>query len=174
MLGEGGSKTVKTIMSDSIKAQTSPEVDIHSDGDARHAEYVEKDLDKTSSSTTDPESANPAGATPTATRGIIKREELPRGGLANDEIEPTEAELSTLRRVADYFPTAAYFVVIVELCERFGYYGINAPLQNYISYPKEGHPTNGQPGAIGLGQQGATGLTNCMRACTIIASNVIH
>ncbi|KAI5805465.1 POT family-domain-containing protein [Peziza echinospora] len=90
----------------------------------------------------------------------IKREELPRGGLADDEIEPTEEELSTLRRVADYFPTAAYFVVIVELCERFGYYGINAPLQNYISYPKEGHPTNGQPGAIGLGQQGATGLTN--------------
>ncbi|KAF8459793.1 hypothetical protein BDZ91DRAFT_458984 [Kalaharituber pfeilii] len=90
---------------------------------------------------------------------LIKREELPRCGLADNEFDLTDEELSTLRRVADHFPVAAYFIVIVELCERFGYYGINAPLQNYISYPKEGN-VDGELGAIGLGQQGATASTN--------------
>ncbi|CAZ83983.1 unnamed protein product [Tuber melanosporum] len=91
---------------------------------------------------------------------ILRREELPRGGLADDEIEPTPEELATLRRVSDSLPISAYYVVVVELCERFSYYGCNAPLQNYISYPKEGNKKNGQPGALGLGQQGATALTN--------------
>lgn len=42
---------------------------------------------------------------------ILRREELPRGGLADDEIEPTPEELATLRRVSDSFPISAYYVV---------------------------------------------------------------
>lgn len=62
--------------------------------------------------------------------------------------EPTEEERQTLRKVADRMPWPAFLVAIVELCERFTYYGLSGPFQNYIqnSY----HDPNGLPGAIGM------------------------
>ncbi|KAJ2829274.1 peptide transporter ptr2, partial [Coemansia furcata] len=79
---------------------------------------------------------------------------------AGDILQPgerwaTEEDMSTLRRVADKIPTAAYFVVLTEFCERFTYYGITGPFQNYIS---NGYQVpNSRPGAIDGGQQMATG-----------------
>ncbi|KAI1909201.1 peptide transporter ptr2 [Ophidiomyces ophidiicola] len=76
----------------------------------------------------------------------------------NSEKEPTEEECYSLRRVAGPLPWSAFLVALVELCERFAYYGITGPFQNYVENPyKPGSPT---PGAIGLGQSGATGLTS--------------
>ena len=64
-----------------------------------------------------------------------------------EDDEPTEEEKRTLRKVADRLPWSAYLVAMVELCERFTYYGLSGPFQNYIqnSYndPSE------LPGAIG-------------------------
>lgn len=37
---------------------------------------------------------------------------------------PTEEEIATLRRVADKMPIGAFAIVIVELCERFAFYGV--------------------------------------------------
>lgn len=37
---------------------------------------------------------------------------------ANSEVIPNEEEQSTLRRVADSIPLAAWLLVLVELCER--------------------------------------------------------
>ena len=71
--------------------------------------------------------------------------------------EPTEEELRTLRRVADKLPKSAWLVAIIELCERFAYYGLSGPFQNYIQNPYHDPKL---PGAIGLGQTGATGLGN--------------
>lgn len=71
---------------------------------------------------------------------------------------PTEEEKQTLRKVSDKLPWSAFLVAVVELCERFAYYGLSGPFQNYIS--NSYHDPNGLPGAIGLDQQGATGLTN--------------
>jgi proton-dependent oligopeptide transporter, POT family len=48
------------------------------------------------------------------------------------------------------------FVVVVELCERFTYYGLTPPFQNYIQNTQADDP----PGWLGLGQQGGTGLGN--------------
>ena len=48
------------------------------------------------------------------------------------------------------------FVVVVELCERFTYYGLSPPFQNYI----QNGPNDDPQGYLGLGQQGATGLGN--------------
>jgi proton-dependent oligopeptide transporter, POT family len=48
------------------------------------------------------------------------------------------------------------FVVIVELCERFTFYGLTPPFQNYI----QNGPNDDPRGYLGLGQQGATGLGN--------------
>lgn len=72
--------------------------------------------------------------------------------------EPTDEEKRTLRKVADKLPWATFLVAVVELCERFTYYGLSGPFQNYIS--NSYHDPNGLPGAIGLNQSGATGLTN--------------
>ncbi|KAI9724732.1 MAG: hypothetical protein M1812_000007 [Candelaria pacifica] len=74
-----------------------------------------------------------------------------------DGDEPTDEEKATLRHVCDKLPWSTFLVAIVELCERFAYYGLSGPFQNYIQKPYEKGST---PGALGLGQTGATGLTN--------------
>ncbi|KAI9753981.1 MAG: hypothetical protein M4579_004911 [Chaenotheca gracillima] len=76
------------------------------------------------------------------------------GNLESDE--PTEDELARLRRVSDKLPWSAFLVAVVELCERFSYYGLSGPFQNYMQNSYGGD----KPGAIGLGQTGATGLSN--------------
>jgi POT family proton-dependent oligopeptide transporter len=46
---------------------------------------------------------------------------------------------------------------MVELCERFTYYGCQGLFQNYIQRKYDG--SDGGPGALGMGQKGATGLS---------------
>ena len=57
--------------------------------------------------------------------------------------EPTEEELATLRKVADHIPWSAYIVALVELCERFTYFGLSGPFQNYIQYHPHDTPVRG-------------------------------
>lgn len=64
-----------------------------------------------------------------------------------DEDEPTPSERNTLRKVPDQLPFSAYLVAVVELCERFAYYGMTGPFQNYIS--NKYHDPSGNPGALG-------------------------
>lgn len=37
-----------------------------------------------------------------------------------------------LRKVADSFPLSVWLIATIELCERFAYFGIVGPMQNYI------------------------------------------
>jgi len=71
-------------------------------------------------------------------------------------VKPTAEELRTLRKVGEPLPKAAFLVAIVELCERFTYYGASGLFQNYISRPRSGELGRG---ALGMGHQGATGLS---------------
>lgn len=48
---------------------------------------------------------------------------------------PTEKDWSDLRQVADSVPKSAFLVILLEFCERFTYYGLNGPFQNYIQQP---------------------------------------
>jgi dipeptide/tripeptide permease len=80
------------------------------------------------------------------------------GLSSGDENTPTAEELATLPRVADKLPWGAFLVAIVELCERFAYYGLSGPFQNYMA--NKYHDPNGLPGALGLAQTGATALSN--------------
>lgn len=64
-----------------------------------------------------------------------------------DEDEPTRLERETLRKVPDRLPYSAFLVAVVELCERFAYYGMSGPFQNYIA--NKYHDPSGNPGAIG-------------------------
>lgn len=50
-------------------------------------------------------------------------------------VEPTEEDWKNLREVADKIPKAAYLVILLEFCERFTYYGLTGPFQNYIQHP---------------------------------------
>lgn len=64
-----------------------------------------------------------------------------------DNDEPTEEERATLRLVADKLPWSTFLVAMIELCERFTYYGLSGPFQNYIQ--NEYNDPKGLPGAIG-------------------------
>lgn len=55
-----------------------------------------------------------------------------------DGNEPTEEELRTLKHVAESLPISAWLVAVVELCERFSYYGMQGLFQNYIQRPLDG------------------------------------
>ncbi|KAJ1799343.1 peptide transporter ptr2 [Coemansia sp. RSA 2399] len=78
--------------------------------------------------------------------------------LRENERWATEHDLNTMLRVGDRLPYAAIFVVLTEFCERFTYYGITGPFQNYI---QNGYKVPGaRPGAIAGGQHMATGLGN--------------
>ncbi|KAJ5209916.1 Major facilitator superfamily domain general substrate transporter [Penicillium cf. griseofulvum] len=70
--------------------------------------------------------------------------------------EPTLSEKTSLRHVAENLPLAAWLVAVVELCERFTYYGMSGLFQNYIQRPRDGSQGRG---ALGMDHQGATGLT---------------
>ncbi|KAK9468052.1 POT family-domain-containing protein [Lipomyces arxii] len=66
----------------------------------------------------------------------------------------SDYDLRTLRRISDKLPAAVWLVALVELCERFTYYGISGPFMNYMQNPVGGL----RPGAIGLGQSKASAL----------------
>ncbi|OJD32578.1 mfs peptide transporter [Diplodia corticola] len=74
--------------------------------------------------------------------------------LSVDGDEPSDEDRLSLRRVPDRLPWSASLIAIVELCERFAYYGLSGPFQNYMA--NKYHDPSGLPGAIGLGQHGAT------------------
>ncbi|GES65298.1 PTR2-domain-containing protein [Aspergillus terreus] len=73
-----------------------------------------------------------------------------------DGEEPNAEEARTLRHVAENLPVSAWLVAMVELCERFTYYGMSGLFQNYVNLPLDGSEGRG---ALGMGHQGATGLT---------------
>ncbi|TFK71960.1 peptide transporter PTR2A [Pluteus cervinus] len=78
---------------------------------------------------------------------------------------PTEEEVHTLRRVSDTIPWNAYLIAVIELAERFSFYGASVVFTNFIQQPlPPGSRTgagfaDGQSGALGLGQRASTGLT---------------
>ncbi|KAI7884127.1 POT family-domain-containing protein [Mucor mucedo] len=74
-------------------------------------------------------------------------------------VEPTKEDWCNLREVSDDIPKAAYLVILVEFCERFTYYGLTGPFQNYIQNPNPPSYPADLPGAMGKGQQAATALT---------------
>ncbi|XP_014557152.1 hypothetical protein COCVIDRAFT_26212 [Bipolaris victoriae FI3] len=83
-------------------------------------------------------------------------------------------ESSTLRRVPDRIPWVVLLILIVELGERFTYFGLSAPIQNYIKNPHD--PQSDLPGALGRGQAVATALGNFFKfwayASTVIGAIV--
>lgn len=97
--------------------------------------------------------ANAGTPSPIEDNGARKKDGDVGGGgnsphsISSFEIDqPTEEERATLRIVSDKIPWAAFLVAVIELCERFTYYGLSGPFQNYIQNP---YKNKGVPGAIG-------------------------
>lgn len=82
--------------------------------------------------------------------------DIPGSLISDDDI--SEDDCATLPRVAGRLPWGAFLVAAVELCERFAYYGLSGPFQNYMS--NRHHDPNGLPGALGMTQPSATALSN--------------
>ncbi|KAF2627121.1 peptide transporter PTR2-A [Macroventuria anomochaeta] len=85
----------------------------------------------------------------------------------NGEQYPADEDWATLRRVYGKVDWMIYVIGIVEMCERFAYYGTTAVFVNFIQqdlptegpFPSAGAAgTDGQAGALGMGQQASTGL----------------
>ncbi|KAJ7604810.1 putative MFS peptide transporter [Mycena polygramma] len=76
--------------------------------------------------------------------------------MPNAAHRPTSEEIETLRHVGGQIPLGAWLVAFIALSERFTYYGIMAPFQNYAQNNRE-DPLH--PGALGLGQTAATRLS---------------
>jgi POT family proton-dependent oligopeptide transporter len=78
---------------------------------------------------------------------------------------PTEEEKQTLRRVPGPINLASFLLGYVELAERFSYYGCTVVFTNFIQRGLPEGSTTGsyhgdqRAGALGMGQQAATGLT---------------
>ncbi|KAF4630054.1 hypothetical protein G7Y89_g8089 [Cudoniella acicularis] len=73
-----------------------------------------------------------------------------------DGEEPNDFEKQFLRRVGENLPVSAWLIAIVELCERFTYYGCQGLFQNYVQKPLDGSLGRG---ALGQGHRTATALT---------------
>ncbi|KAI9376468.1 POT family-domain-containing protein [Aspergillus egyptiacus] len=98
----------------------------------------------------------PVTTTPVAEKEQALGESEKALPVTPDGEEPTPDENKSLRHVAENLPVSAWLVAIVELCERFAYYGMSGLFQNYIQRPLDGSQGRG---ALGMGHQGATGLT---------------
>ncbi|CDS04124.1 hypothetical protein LRAMOSA07079 [Lichtheimia ramosa] len=99
--------------------------------------------------------------TESSIQGYKEEYELDEFVLAENDSngpEPTEEDYKNLREVTDSIPYSAYLIILIEFCERFTYYGLSGPFQNYIQYPDPVDYPADQPGAMGKGQQTATAL----------------
>ncbi|KAF2754448.1 MFS peptide transporter-like protein Ptr2 [Pseudovirgaria hyperparasitica] len=99
---------------------------------------------------------------------VYAGETVAQDGYLDHENLPTDEELHTLRRVPAKIPWKVYTIAFVELTERLSYYGTTQVFVNFIQQDNPGTATgkavdpdapDAQPGALGKGQQAATGLT---------------
>ncbi|MBW0494124.1 hypothetical protein O181_033839 [Austropuccinia psidii MF-1] len=76
---------------------------------------------------------------------------------------PTQEDFNQLTRVPGKINLAVYLIALVELVERFSFYGSIVVFTNFIQHPLPKNSTTGashsQTGALGLGQQTATAIT---------------
>ncbi|KAH7401170.1 POT family-domain-containing protein [Phaeosphaeria sp. MPI-PUGE-AT-0046c] len=99
---------------------------------------------------------------------------LARHDTTEEKASVLNGDWTGLRRVPDNLPKIALLILAVELGERFTYFGLSGPIQNYINNPYD--PGSALPGALGKGQAVATALGNFFKfwayASTIIGAIV--
>ncbi|KAB8067272.1 POT family-domain-containing protein [Aspergillus leporis] len=92
---------------------------------------------------------------------VVPEGQIERSVTYSDSRKRTLAESihePGLRRVPDRIPWVVGLIILVELGERFTYFGLSGPLHNYIKNPYV--PGADLPGALGKGQAIASALGN--------------
>ncbi|KAI9150233.1 putative peptide transporter ptr2 [Paramyrothecium foliicola] len=100
--------------------------------------------------------ADLTGAQPTTNElSVMDKQPEPRTTVKSLE-EGTANEQQKVPAI-DKLPSGVWIVAVAGAAERFAYYCLSAPLQNYIQNPRSGFAN---PGALNLGQQTATNISN--------------
>lgn len=94
----------------------------------------------------------PAGSLEKADPGVLE--------LGSDSQEDEE-----LRKVADRIPGSAWLVMLLTMAERFSFYGMTAPLMNFMQHSRDS-PL--RPGALGWGQARASQVSNVFYILTLL------
>ncbi|KAE8356568.1 hypothetical protein BDV28DRAFT_145079 [Aspergillus coremiiformis] len=81
----------------------------------------------------------------------------------------TEEEVRHLLHVVDKIPVRLWVACLAGILERFVWYGVTAPLQNYLQNPPGGEV----PGALGLHQATASNIVNAL-TCRVLLLFPIH
>ncbi|PGH16015.1 hypothetical protein AJ79_01995 [Helicocarpus griseus UAMH5409] len=71
--------------------------------------------------------------------------------------DATENEIKTLPHVVDSVPFIVWVALVADASERFTFYAVSAPWQNYM---QNGRDSIAVPGVLGLGQATATNISN--------------
>ncbi|KAF2969438.1 hypothetical protein GQX73_g4107 [Xylaria multiplex] len=93
---------------------------------------------------------------------------LPGGGgkrLACSDA--TIDDLASLQHTPDTIPPTVWLIAFTGAAQRFAFYGITVPWQNYLQNPP-GNPLS--PGALGLGQSTATTINNAFLFFSYLAT----
>ncbi|KAF2262938.1 MFS general substrate transporter [Lojkania enalia] len=80
----------------------------------------------------------------------------------------TQHDLDTLQHTTDTIPLAAWSCIFFGAFERFAYFGLIAPWQNYMQNPRKAD-SRALPGALGLGQATATNVSNAFFLFSFLA-----
>lgn len=78
-------------------------------------------------------------------------------------VESTSDNIESLPRVADKIPFSVWLVALLTTAERFSFYGLSAPFQNYMQNPRN---DTLRPGAFGWGQSTASEVSNAFYVLT--------
>ncbi|KAF2420957.1 hypothetical protein EJ08DRAFT_673097 [Tothia fuscella] len=79
----------------------------------------------------------------------------------------TEAEIKSLPHVSDKLPLSVYLTLAGGATERFAYFALTTPWQNYMQNPRTG---NMIPGALNFGQSTATNVSNAFLLFSFLTS----
>ncbi|KAK3358787.1 peptide transporter PTR2-A [Lasiosphaeria hispida] len=82
------------------------------------------------------------------------------------EDEIAEVNLNSLRPVVDTLPLVVWVALAVSGAERFTFYAVTTPWQNYM---QNAHDSIAVPGALGLGQATATNISSAFYFLTFLA-----
>ncbi|PQE29717.1 oligopeptide transporter protein [Rutstroemia sp. NJR-2017a WRK4] len=81
---------------------------------------------------------------------------MPPDSTEQERRDATNEEIETLRHVVDTIPRNVWVALAIGACERFTFYAVSAPWQNYL----QNSPGLAVPGELGLGQATATNIYN--------------
>ncbi|KAI0417869.1 POT family-domain-containing protein [Xylaria grammica] len=86
--------------------------------------------------------------------------------LVEERRAATDEEIKTLPHVVDTIPPIIWVALVASATERFTFYAVKTPWQNYVQNPSNSAAV---PGALGLGQVTATTISNAFAFLTFLS-----